>query len=362
MVVTVSTVKDTLANVQRFVNGNLAGGIDHMFIFLDASDPEVEDWLTSRCQVTHVVCDGAWWTEGRPQLLNRRQNINANVVKALLSLVDWADWLFHIDADEIVRINRRSLRRVPAEEPAVRLLPLEVISQLHWDSTPTLFKRRLSPDELTELHRRGVIAEPSNSAYFRSHVIGKAGLRPTVGLWLRNHHVVDSGGERLKLVRDPGFQLLHLEAYSGEEFVRKWTNMIGSGPEVHFGNERQQIADDIKALLSSGADAAEVSCALTGIYTEHMQDPLPLLQKLDLVEEINPLKGSHRPRRLRRAQRDQLHTWLDQVRPETKRVFMHQFGTPAEVTDVLDRVSAADPPIRSRARWLHRLRERATQL
>ena len=30
MLITASTVKDTLPNVQRFVGGNLAGGVDHM--------------------------------------------------------------------------------------------------------------------------------------------------------------------------------------------------------------------------------------------------------------------------------------------------------------------------------------------
>ena len=46
MILTVTTLKDTLPNVQRFVAGNLAGGIDHLIIFLDAPDPEVESWLT----------------------------------------------------------------------------------------------------------------------------------------------------------------------------------------------------------------------------------------------------------------------------------------------------------------------------
>lgn len=355
MVVTVSTVKDSLAHVQRFVNGNLAGGVDHMFIFLDESAPEIEAWLATRTEVTYLVCDESWWTEGRPQLLNRRQNINANVVKALLSLVDWADWVFHIDADEIVRIDRRTLRRVSAEEPAVRLLPLEVVSQLRWEGTPDLFKRLLTPEELEELRRRGVIAEATNSLYFRSHIIGKAGLRPTLDLWLTNHHVVDQSGERRLHVRAPGFQLLHLEAYSGEDFVRKWTNMIGSGPEVHFGAHRQRIADDIKALLSSDADPAVVSRDLTEIYTQHMEDPLNLLQELGLVQRIDPLGGSHRPRPLPETQQAQLRRWLDRMRPETKRVFMHRFGTPAQAAQVLQRVTAGEPALRSRRRWLPRL-------
>ena len=36
LVFCVSTVKDTLANLQRYVDGNLAGGADHLVVFLDA--------------------------------------------------------------------------------------------------------------------------------------------------------------------------------------------------------------------------------------------------------------------------------------------------------------------------------------
>lgn len=42
LVCTVSTVKDTLHNVEAFVGRNLAAGVDHMFVFLDAPDPETQ--------------------------------------------------------------------------------------------------------------------------------------------------------------------------------------------------------------------------------------------------------------------------------------------------------------------------------
>ena len=76
-------------NVQRYVDGNLAGGVDHLVVFLDAPDdaatPEVRAWLEAHPHVTCVVTDDAWWTDKRPEQLNTRQRINANVVKALLS-------------------------------------------------------------------------------------------------------------------------------------------------------------------------------------------------------------------------------------------------------------------------------------
>ena len=61
LVVCASTVKDTLANLQRYVDGNLAGGADHLVVFLDAPDdpatPEVRDFLDAHPHVTCVVTD-----------------------------------------------------------------------------------------------------------------------------------------------------------------------------------------------------------------------------------------------------------------------------------------------------------------
>src|SRR3954465_1609549 len=109
LVVLASTVKDTFANVQRYVDGNLAGGADHLVVFLDAPEdpatPEVRDFLDAHPHVTCVVTGPGWWLDKRPDKLNPRQRINANLVKALLSRVDWADWVFHVDGDEIVQLD-----------------------------------------------------------------------------------------------------------------------------------------------------------------------------------------------------------------------------------------------------------------
>ena len=196
MLFTASTVKDTLPNVRRFVAGNLAGGVDH----------SSSSWtpLTRRCAPSstahpHVTCvrtDKSWWHGERPDQLNVRQRINANVVKALLSVVDGADWLFHIDADEIAQIDRAALARVPADTRVVRLAPLEAVSRKHWDGDPTWFKRLLGKDDLILLQTLGVLDKPSNGAYFHGHVDGKTGIRPGLDLWLTLHHTVDERGEK----------------------------------------------------------------------------------------------------------------------------------------------------------------------
>jgi len=187
MLFTASTVKDTLPNVQRFVAGNLAGGVDHLFVFLDAPDPEVRAFLDGHPNVTCVRTDKTWWRGDRPEQLNVRQRINANLTKALLSGVEGADWLFHIDADEIAQIDRAALARVPADTRVVRLAPLEAVSRKHWDGDPTWFKRLLGKNDLILLQTLGVLDKPSNGAYFHGHLDGKAGIRPSPDLWLTLH-------------------------------------------------------------------------------------------------------------------------------------------------------------------------------
>ena len=112
MIFTASTVKDTLPNVRRFVAGNLAGGVDHLFVFLDAPDREVRGFLDEHPHVTCIRTDKSWWGGERPEHLNVRQRINANLAKAVLSTLPGEDhWVFHIDADEIVAARPRADRR-----------------------------------------------------------------------------------------------------------------------------------------------------------------------------------------------------------------------------------------------------------
>ena len=338
MILTVTTLKDTLPNVQRFVAGNLAGGIDHLVIFLDAPDPEVESWLGTQPQVTAVVTDASWWNGKRPQLLNKRQRVNANLARAVLSRVDSAEWVFHVDADEIAQIDRSALASVPARSKAVNLQPLEVVSQLHPEGEPRLFKRLLDDDDLHLLLALGVLEEPSNSRYFRSHIAGKVGVRPRLDVWLGIHKATDQQDNRLPLDRLPGLRMLHFESYSGEEFVRKWTAMIGSGPQMHFGEHRMKLATALKAVVAKDLAPGEAERFLTMIYERHMQDPVDILAGLDLLDEIDPVAGTHRPQPLPDADADRLRTLLEGLRGEDKWQFLPEKAGPAEVGATLDRI------------------------
>ena len=344
LVFCVSTAKDTLANLQRYVDGNLAGGADHLVVFLDAPDdpatPELREFLDGHPHVTCVVTDASWWTDKRPEQLNTRQRINANVVKALLTSVDWAGWVFHVDADEIVQLDRSVLDSVPGPQAVVSLAPLEVVSRKQWDADPTWFKRLLEPDDLTLLKALGALDRAANGDYFHGHVEGKSGLRPTTELWLTLHHVVDSDKNEVDPFTDPAaLRLLHYESFSGEEFVRKWTSILAAGPKPNFRPARDSTAIALQTLIAKGLTPEQAQPYLMRIFERTTEDDFDTLRDLGLLEYADPRSGTHVPAELPDGS---LATLLDAVRREPKRPFHH--GTPAaQVQKILDRVTSSTP-------------------
>lgn len=319
---TVSTVKDNLGNIQRFVTGNLASGVDHMLVFLDQAEPEVEAWLAEQGDVTAIVTDKSWWKGRRPARLNLRQNINANLALAAVEKVDGVEWLFHVDADEVVHLDRAVLDAVPDDVKVVNLRPLEVVGVLEPQGPPTLFKRLLTDGELQLVVALGLLEEPTNPRYFRSHIAGKMGVRPGSDRFLEIHMATDGQGVRKRPHRAAGLEMLHYEAFSGAEFVRKWTNMISSGPSMHFGDERMALATALQTLVELDIPADVRTQHLETFYQRHMADPVEELDSLGLLEDIDPTQGSHRPVSLTSSQRNDLQSALKSIRTQDKRTFM----------------------------------------
>lgn len=334
MIITASTVKDTLPNVQRFVTGNLAGGVDHMVVFLDAGEagnPGVRAWLDEQSHVTAIRTDKSWWHGERPAELNVRQRINANVVKAVATGVEGVEWVFHIDADEIVQLDRAVLATVPAQTQVVSLAPLEAVSRPQWDGDPTWFKRLLAKGELTLLHTLGVIDRPHNGSYFHGHVDGKSGVRPGTDRWLSLHHGIDADGNELPTFTDPALGLLHYESFSGEDFVRKWTSILAAGPMANFRPAREPTAVAIRTLIGMGLSEAEAAPYLMRIFERTTQDDFDTLRDLRLLVEVDPRKGSHVPDSL--ASMDQLG--IDAALMAVAGVDKHPFhpGAPSSAVD-----------------------------
>ena len=299
MLFTVSTVKDSFENVEFFVAANLASGVDHMVVFLDAPEArgqaEVAALLDAHPHVTCVPTPRAgWWAGDRPSSLNVRQRINANWTRSVLEPFGWAEWLFHIDGDEVACLDRDALDAVPTGVDAVWLPPWEAVSEWERIGRPTRFKRLLEDGDLNLLHVLGALPEPSNQSYFHGHVMGKSGVRPASGLGLTLHEPVTPDGERPERYDDQRLRVLHYDAPSGEEFVRKWTVLAKAGP-TRYRPSRQPSARALKRLVSSDLPPETREKYLRRIYDLTTRDDVELLGELRLLADHDPTAAGGTP-------------------------------------------------------------------
>lgn len=294
MLVAATTLMDTAENVERYVRGNLAGGVDHLVVFLDApgapGQAEVRDLLEGHEHVTCVRAGRGWWGESRPARLNERQCTNANVVKHLLAQTPGSgedDWVAHLDGDEVARVDRDLLDSLPRTADAVHLQVREVASCERWSGDPDLFKHLLDPVDLDRLHRRGGIPHPSNQDYFHGHLLGKAVVRAGASAWLTLHRVVDDEGRVVEGYSDEGLEVFHLESYSAHEFVRKWSALARSGPRVSFRPARGEVAGAVSELLAQDLPDEERDARLRELYRQHVHDDVELLDSLGLLRRVD---------------------------------------------------------------------------
>ncbi|MGA8255108.1 MAG: glycosyltransferase family 2 protein [Nocardioides sp.] len=335
MILTASTVKDSLSNLEQFVARNLAGGVDHLVIFVDDGDTKLAARLNRHPHVTAVATGEEWWHGKRPLQLNARQRINANVAKVVLAPFAWAEWVFHIDADECLVLDRAALSSLSADVVGVRARPLEAVSQESWPKERvTHFKRLLAAHELESLHAAGVIDAPHNGSYFHGHVDGKSGIRPGLDRWLTLHAVHDVRQEPVS-THDGGAQLLHYESWSGEEFARKWTNILTSGGKVSFRPGREPVAAAVQEVIDAGSSPRKARARFLEIYRETTQDDFAALLEADVLEEIDPLTGGHRPELLGVERGAALGAVIASVQPANKWPF-HTGRTARDQKRVLD--------------------------
>lgn len=331
VLLTVSTVKDSVDNVAFFVAANLASGVDHMFVFLDApAEPEQREVAASLAEHPHVTCLPTtrrdWWLEERPAGLNVRQRTNAGWVRALLEPFAWAEWLFHVDGDEVACLDRDALGAVPAGTDAVWLPPWEAVSQWRPDGgpggRPQLFKRLLDDADLTLLHVLGRVPEPTNQAYFHGHVMGKSGVRPGSGLGLTLHDAVGPDGAKVERHEDPRLKVLHYDAPSGEEFVRKWTALAHAGP-ARYRASRAPVAKALRHLVDLDLPDDVRAKYLREVYEATTRDDVETLGELGLLETADPTSApASQPRQIDPADADRLAERIAEMRTLPKQQFL----------------------------------------
>jgi hypothetical protein len=339
---TVSTVKDSRANVERFIERNLASGADHMFVMLERDDDGLVESLSSHPHVSAVLTDETYWLGERPGGLNVRQSVNADLVNTLLSVLPSVQWLVHLDSDECLDLDRDRLVELPEETRCFRLEPLEALSKERWDGDVDRFKRRLDLPDLSLLAALGAIEEPTNASYFRGHLVGKAGARPGLDLSFRVHHVRDRHGVVFEPARADHLRVLHYESYSADEFVRKWDAHLSAGP-AGFRQSRTLLRAALAALQRNpglGPDARREY--LRRLYKRHIEDPVELLEELGLLVTPDPALHSRRPARFAPEEGALVEPLLTQLGRADKAGLEH--GDPDAPTRLLEDVLAGLGP------------------
>lgn len=295
MLCTVSTVKDSRANIEQFVRRNLASGANRMFIFLETNDDDTYGFLIDHPCVTPVLTDDAYWRDARSDELTSRQLVNANRVNCLLSPLESVGWLVQLDGDECLDIDKERLFGLDADIRCVRLGVLEAVSSEQPTAHPSrdvqYFKKKLKREELERLTELGAIDAPHNRHYFFGYLIGKAAVRPGLDLNMGIHRASRKNGQGIEHLKAQFFNVPHYDSVSSAEFVRKWEAHL-SGGATKFRPERQVVAAAIAAILNEESlDEAARKRRLTAIYKRHIEDPVDLLLELDLL--VRPPTDRH---------------------------------------------------------------------
>jgi hypothetical protein len=248
VITTVSTVRDDSERLQRWIDRNMAAGVDRMVVFVDDRDDTTTAALLDARPGVVAVDAATWWGGEAPARLNARQRINAKAALSVVRDIDPDGWMFHIDGDEVLHLDTERLLALPDDVEAVQLAPLEALAQWEWpDDEVTVFKRLLAKQELDLLHLLGMLERPDNDAYFRGHTAGKAGLRVASDAWLEIHRVVDDSLTAVPAHRASWLQVLHYESHTLEEYVRKWSNHTTSGHPLVARPERRRLASAMTA-------------------------------------------------------------------------------------------------------------------
>ena len=301
--------------------------------------------------MTVVRTDAAYWGEERPGSLNERQVVNANVANVLVSLFPEVAWLFHVDGDECLDLDRDRLLALDADVTAVRLRTLESVA-VGADAEPReRFKRPLAPNELALLAALGEIAEPSMLEYFNGHVWGKSGLRPSPDLRLQVHAVATLDLEPVEPVRGDWLNVLHYESFSVEEFTRKWTAHLEAVTVARFRDRRERLRVALGTLMSLDLDDERRRELVAEIHRRHIEDDVDLLDELGFLVRPRPEWHAHVPGSFSEESAGDLRELLGLLREADKDFFRLRQGRPPRelLASLADRVEGGSLRDRLRA-------------
>ncbi len=223
----VATIKAPAVDILNFVAYHLDLGAAHVWIYLDAANPEAKDQLKPHPQLTVVRTGDTYWIKTRgkkPPMHQPRQSFN---VRHAYNRAKNVDWLLHIDVDEFLWPDRpitEQLASLPAECLVARVRPAEAMASV--DREPHIHFKRFIADKTA---RKSIVADiyPNFAPYlkngFVSHVAGKMFLRTgQKDMTIKIHNVVQNGQHNPGQVELTDSSLLHLHTTSWDHWMQSF--------------------------------------------------------------------------------------------------------------------------------------------
>ncbi|WP_422050938.1 glycosyltransferase family 2 protein [Shimia sp.] len=225
----VATIKASAEDILNFAAHHLELGASHLWIYLDAPNPEAKALLKAHRKITPVSTGENYWIKARgkrPPMHQNRQSYNA---RHAYSRARDLDWLLHIDVDEFLWPERAitdQLAALPESCLTARVRPAEALAPMEEGAEPRLFKSFIANKD----DRSRLVAEiyPTFAPYlkggFVSHVAGKIFMRTKQSdMKVKIHNVMQNG------VRNPGqmeltdTRLLHLHTTGWDHWQKSFT-------------------------------------------------------------------------------------------------------------------------------------------
>ncbi len=224
----VATIKAPAVEILDFVAYHLEFGAAHIWIYLDAANPEAKAHLKPHPQLTVVRTGDHYWLKTRgkkPPMHQPRQSYN---VRHAYKRATKVDWLLHIDVDEFLWPDQPiplQLEALPARCLVARVRPAEAMASLEDDQT-IHFKTFIADKSKRDQIVREIY--PNFAPYlkngFVSHVAGKMFLRTgQKDMAIKIHNVIQNGQHNPGQVELTNTALLHLHTTSWDHWEQSFT-------------------------------------------------------------------------------------------------------------------------------------------
>jgi hypothetical protein len=247
--------------------------------------------------------------------------VNANLANVLACSVPRIAWLFALDLDERLSVDKRRLLRLDVAAEVVALRTWEGAAS-DTEDVHGWYKRWPTVAEMQALHRDGVLGRPDLKSYFRGHH-GKRGLRPDVDKRVEMHRVRGRDRRPVKPFVARWLVVLHDESISFDTFRDKWAALLTAG-DYGQGTARQGLGRMIRATFDDPVlGAAERETRLREIYRRHVVDDVAALRRRGLL--VQPPFREYAPRPLTDEERAVLDGLCALLRRRPKLSFLAGF-------------------------------------